>query len=39
MRRSATPRRQSAKPQWDVGRPAVNFYIEVFFLAMSQFGG
>ena len=29
MRRSATPRRQSAKPQWDVGRPAVNFYIEV----------
>ena len=29
MRRSATPRRQSAKPQWDVGRPAGNFYIEV----------
>ena len=29
MRRSATPRRQSVKPQWDVGRPAGNFYIEV----------
>ena len=29
MRRSATPRRQSAKPQWDVGRATVNFYMKV----------
>ena len=31
--RSATPRRQSAKPQWDVGRAAVNFYMKVLIRA------
>ena len=42
MRRSATPRRQSAKPQWDVGSgPRSTSILKFFFsacLAMSQFG-
>ena len=38
--RSATPRRQSAKPQWDVGAGG-QLLLKFFFsvcLAMSQFG-
>ena len=41
MRRSATPRRQSAKPQWDVGsgpRSTSILKFEFVCLAMSQFG-